>query len=43
MDSYRLPRSVVPGRYEIRIEPDLRSGRFTGTEAIEVTVYEPVT
>jgi puromycin-sensitive aminopeptidase len=42
MDSYRLPRSVVPSRYEIRIEPDLRSGNFTGTETIEVAVREAV-
>jgi len=42
MDSYRLPRSVVPSRYEIRMEPDLQSGTFTGTETVEVTVREPV-
>ena len=42
MNSHRLPRSVVPSQYEIRIEPDLRSGSFTGTETIEVTVREAV-
>ena len=42
MNSYRLPRSVVPSQYEIRIEPDLPAGTFTGSETIEVTVQEPV-
>ncbi|MBI4573477.1 MAG: M1 family metallopeptidase [candidate division NC10 bacterium] len=42
MHSYRLPLSVAPGRYEIRIEPDLATGTFTGTETVEVTVKEPV-
>ncbi len=43
MDHFRLPRSVVPGRYEIRLEPDLPSGTFAGAETVEVTVQEPVT
>ena len=42
MNSHRLPRSVVPSRYEIRIEPDLRAGTFTGAETVGVTVQEPV-
>ncbi len=42
MHSYRLPWSVVPSRYEIRIEPDLPSGNFTGAETVEVTLQEPV-
>ena len=42
MDHFRLPRSVVPGRYEIRLEPDLPSGTFAGAETIEVMVREPV-
>ncbi len=41
-ESHRLPRTVVPIRYDIRIEPDLRSGVFAGEETIEVTVREPV-
>ncbi len=41
-DAHRLPRTVVPSRYEIRIEPDLTSGVFAGEETIEVTVREPV-
>jgi len=42
MNSHRLPRSVVPSHYEIRIEPDLRAGTFTGAETVGVTVQEPV-
>ncbi len=42
MDAYRLPHGVVPSRYEIRIEPDLAAGTFTGTETITLAVQEPV-
>jgi puromycin-sensitive aminopeptidase len=42
MDPYRLPRSVIPARYEIRLVPDLDTARFTGGEVISVTVAEPV-
>jgi len=42
MHASRLPSSVVPIRYEIRIEPDLPSGTFAGAETVEVTVQEPV-
>lgn len=41
MDPYRLPRTVVPSRYEIRLEPDLTTASFTGTETVTVTVHEP--
>jgi puromycin-sensitive aminopeptidase len=41
LDPYRLPRTVVPNRYEIRLEPDLTSASFTGTETVTVTVREP--
>src|SRR5688572_1597923 len=40
-DPYRLPRTVVPRRYEVRLEPDLEASTFTGTVAIEVDVTEP--
>ena len=40
--SYRLPRNVVPERYEIKIEPDLVNFRFDGEELINLTVAEPV-
>ncbi len=39
---YRLPQSVVPLRYQIRLEPDLRAFAFAGEETIEVLVREPV-
>ena len=39
---YRLPTAVVPRRYELRLAPDLRAGRFTGEETVEVTVREQV-
>lgn len=39
---YRLPRDVVPRRYELRLEPDLDSATFTGEVAIDVRVAEPV-
>jgi len=39
---YRLPTSVVPARYDIRLEPDLDAATFAGEETITVTVLEPV-
>ncbi|HEU5319974.1 MAG TPA: M1 family metallopeptidase, partial [Methylomirabilota bacterium] len=42
MDPYRLPRSVVPGRYDIRLEPDLTTLTFRGEETIAVGIEEPV-
>jgi puromycin-sensitive aminopeptidase len=40
--SYRLPTTVVPSRYEIRLEPDLDGATFAGHETITVHVEEPV-
>jgi puromycin-sensitive aminopeptidase len=39
---YRLPRTVVPKRYELTLEPDLAAASFTGTVVIDVDVREPV-
>ena len=39
---YRLPTTVVPTRYDIRLEPDLDTATFVGHETITVTVTEPV-
>ena len=39
---FRLPRSVVPTRYDLRLEPDLEAGTFTGSEVVMVSVEEPV-
>ncbi|MBI1847750.1 MAG: M1 family metallopeptidase [Candidatus Rokubacteria bacterium] len=41
MDPYRLPRSVVPVRYDLRLEPDLVSAAFRGEETVTVSVSEP--
>ncbi len=41
-DPYRLPRSVTPRHYGLRIAPDLETFRFEGTATIDVTVHEPV-
>jgi puromycin-sensitive aminopeptidase len=40
---YRLPRTVVPSRYDLVLEPDLDAGTFTGVVEAAVDVAEPVT
>jgi puromycin-sensitive aminopeptidase len=40
MDPYRLPRHVVPTRYDLRLEPDLKTFTFAGDETITLTVTE---
>ena len=40
LDPYRLPRHVVPHRYELRLEPDLHSATFSGLAVITVTVTQ---
>ena len=42
MDPYRLPRTVVPNRYDLRLEPDLTTLTFRGVETVAITVNEPV-
>src|SRR5438445_6009515 len=42
MDPYRLPRTIVPTRYELRLEPDLVTARFSGRVTIVVNVREAV-
>ena len=42
MDPYRLPRVVIPTRYDIRLEPDLTTLTFRGEETIAVSIEEPV-
>ena len=39
---YRLPRTVVPRRYELRLEPDLEAFTFAGTASVDVDVLESV-
>ncbi len=38
LDPYRLPPSVVPTRYDLRLEPDLVACTFTGEETLNLTV-----
>jgi puromycin-sensitive aminopeptidase len=42
-DLYRLPRHVIPSRYELRLEPDLDRASFQGLETVTVTVSQPTT
>ena len=42
-DPYRLPSTVIPKRYELRMAPDFASRRFSGRVVIEVAVGAPVT
>jgi puromycin-sensitive aminopeptidase len=41
LDPYRLPRHVVPIRYDLRLEPDLTAAHFAGQETITLTVLQP--
>ncbi len=41
-DQYRLPRTVVPSRYQLTIEPDLDAATFTGDERVAIEVIQPV-
>ena len=38
---FRLPRDVVPTRYELTIAPDLDAASFVGQERIELEVVAP--
>ena len=40
--SYRLPRTVIPRRYELTLEPDLEAALFAGRAIITIEVVEPV-
>ena len=39
-DPYRLPRTAVPSRYEVALEPDLGAATFAGTCATTLEVTE---
>ena len=39
--SHRLPMTVVPQRYQIRLTPDLTTWTFAGEEIVSVNVHEP--
>jgi puromycin-sensitive aminopeptidase len=38
LDPYRLPRTVVPSRYDVVLEPDLDAATFSGTVQIDIDV-----
>src|SRR4026209_42449 len=40
-DPFRLPRHVLPVRYELRLEPDLAGAAFHGPVTLTVTVVRP--
>ncbi|HTL63074.1 MAG TPA: M1 family metallopeptidase [Nitrospira sp.] len=40
-DPFRLPRHVLPTRYDLRLEPDLAVASFAGRVTIALTVVEP--
>jgi len=42
VDPYRLPRTAVPSRYDIRLEPDLTTLTFKGTETVALDVTERI-
>ena len=41
-DQNRLPRTVVPSRYAVTLEPDLQAFTFAGRETVELEVAEAV-
>src|SRR3990167_2536587 len=41
--NYRLPTTVTPQRYAIKLTPDLHNFTFGGEELIDITVHEPIT
>ncbi|CAN5512228.1 M1 family metallopeptidase [soil metagenome] len=41
-DRYRLPRTVIPSRYELTLEPDLDVATFGGRASITVDVIDAV-
>ncbi len=40
LDPYRLPRHVIPIRYDLRLEPDLPAARVAGEETITLTIQQ---
>ncbi len=38
---YRLPRTATPSRYELEVDTDLTTSRFTGSVDISIAVHQP--
>src|SRR5215813_10348653 len=41
--TYKLPATVRPDRYQIRLTPDLTAFTFAGEETVAIQVLEPTT
>ena len=41
-DPYRLPRTVIPSRYDLTIRPDLGQAMFSGSVDVALIVERPV-
>lgn len=39
---FRLPRTVIPSRYNITLQPDLDAATFSGSESVSLSVAETV-
>ncbi len=37
---YRLPRTVIPSRYDVELAPDLAAASFAGIVRIEIDIVE---
>jgi len=42
VDPYRLPRTAIPSRYDIRLEPDLTTLTFRGQQTVALDVTESI-
>ena len=42
-DPYRLPRHIIPTKYDLRLEPDIASATFHGQETVSLTVLQTTT
>src|SRR5829696_6700498 len=42
LDPYRLPRTILPRRYEVTLEPELAAATFSGDVRIDIDVTERV-
>ncbi len=40
VDPFRLPRTVIPSRYELTLRPDLDAATFSGSIHVALTVQE---
>ena len=39
--SGQLPKTVIPHRYQIDLDPDLQALTFTGSERVDIEVFRP--